>query len=74
MQQDIDEFTAAAVESGDPRLMAMAFELNQRLYEYLDDLEIIDHKIDACVFVKIEGKTIKFRTIEDVAEWITSNR
>lgn len=66
-----------AVDAGtaDARMVATVQEINQRYIDYLDELSdhIARHGIaNDGIIVKVDGASIKFKTIEDVAEWMTS--
>ena len=57
----------------DARVLAVAAEANQLYYDYLDEL-LDGVKVCAAVTVRVDGQTIQFKDIEDVASWITSNK
>ena len=63
----------AETDSPDEKSVAIAREIEQRWYEYLDELLSKDIKIDTSVTVRVDGQTIKFSSIEDVAQWITTS-
>lgn len=55
------------------RDIAVLSERYQQYIDYLDELLDSEINIDVSVTVRIDGKqTIKFKNIEDVAEWITN--
>ena len=60
------------MENPDEKSIAIAREIEQRWFEYLDDLLSKDLSIDESVTVKVDGQTIKFKSIEDVAQWIAT--
>ena len=57
----------------DPRVLAVAREANQRYMEYLDAL-LDNICISTAVTVRVDGQTIQFENIEQVAQWITSTK
>jgi sulfur carrier protein ThiS len=63
-------------ETGKPdkRVLAIAAEANQRYIEYLDELETTAKPCPAEVVVEVDGETIKFQNIQDVATWLTTQK
>lgn len=66
------QLSAEAVDN--PALIDTAVEVWQRWIEYLDELELSDLTVDESVTVRTAGMTIKFPSIDEVTEWITSNK
>lgn len=66
------EIMAVAIENGDRKSLLLATESMQRLYEYLDALEIAPLNTDVSVTIKVDGAIIQFPSIEEVAKWITT--
>lgn len=66
--------TVSGIENPSQKILAIAIEANQRFIEYLEELETSPLNICAGVTVKAEEKTIKFLSIEEIVEWITSNK
>jgi hypothetical protein len=52
------------------RTLALAVECNQRYLEYLDGLLDNINSIDFSVTVQTDGKRIKFKNIDAMAEWM----
>jgi hypothetical protein len=45
-------------------------ELTQRYIDILDEIIESDIHVNTEVFVRVEGETIKFPSIEDVTQWL----
>ncbi len=81
LESEIHEFISdvtvrATNGEAHPREIAMARELKSRLDDYYDEIrQAIDEgrvTFDASVTVQVDGKRIKFKNIDGVAEWITN--
>jgi hypothetical protein len=70
----INQIVGEMTDTGkpDPQAVAVALESNQRWIEYLDDLELTVTVPKTAVVVKVNGTTIKFNSVEEMAAWITS--
>jgi hypothetical protein len=60
------------VDLGNPRSRAIAIEANQRYIEYLDELRdvILSTCLDESVTIKIDGKSIRFETVNKLANFL----
>jgi predicted RNA-binding protein Jag len=74
IQQQVASIVQQAMQNGDKKSLALAVDAAQRYYEYLDELEISPLDIDTNISVQVEGKTIRFQNVEEIASWITSNK
>lgn len=73
--KDIHKTVADMRDSGplDHRVIDIAVEATTQWLEYLDELELyIKPAPFDGVTVKVDGQAVKFKSIEDVATWITS--
>lgn len=72
LERDILKFASTAESE---RGRAQALELLTGLTEYYDEIQdaIHDGKVefDTSITVKVDGKTIKFKSIDEVSEWLT---
>lgn len=73
LDKDIWNFVFSVVANPTPRGLDMAIELLQRYIDYLDELivESIPAFQPTGVTIKADGTTIKFESIESVANWLT---
>lgn len=75
IQERVNAITRLATsEFTDGKTIAVAVESNQIYLEYLDSLLDADIIFDTSVTVKVDGVTIKFNSVEEMAAWITSNK
>lgn len=76
IQQNVNETSKLAFENADSKTIAVIVNMNQLYIEYLDELETAPLETKAGeITVKLDGKTnIRFKSVEDLASWITSNK
>lgn len=73
LEEQVKEVCRQAQENPTDKNLAFAVEVCQRWDEYLDGLLDAELVVDESVTVGYEGKHIKFKSIEDVAAWITTS-
>jgi hypothetical protein len=75
IQQNVLAANKLAFENADSKTLALIVDMNQLYIEYLDELETapLETKFGE-VTVKVDGKTIRFRNVEDFSSWITSSK
>ena len=75
IQQNVRETSKLAFENADSKTLAVIVNMNQLYIEYLDELETAPLETKSGeVTVKVDGKTIRFRNVEDFSSWITSSK
>ena len=57
----------------DPRLLAMAVEINQRFIEYLEEVKKHISFCDEGVTVDVDGQRIHFQNRDDFASWLAES-
>lgn len=66
-----------AMLNRDKRILAIGIEINQRYFEYLEELEnaLTDGRIQIgnSVTVIVDGKKIKFKNTDDFSNWLSEN-
>lgn len=74
IEEQVKQIIAIGRENGDSRSLAVAIEAQQRWIEYLELLESLPLDTDASLTVRVDGKTIRFNSSEEMAKWIASVR